>query len=48
MRQEPCYITAFQYAADSPQLIEANLFIKECRKKVINSGRHFGKKEWLI
>jgi hypothetical protein len=50
MGQEPWlgYIMALQYNQDSPQIIQSNLFIDECRRKGIESERLFGKKEWVI
>lgn len=50
MGQEPWlgYIMALQYNEDSPQIVQSNLFIDECRKKGIESERLFGRKEWIL
>lgn len=50
MGQEPWlgYIMALQYNQDSPQIVQSNLFIDECRKRGIESERLFGRKEWII
>jgi L-ascorbate metabolism protein UlaG (beta-lactamase superfamily) len=50
MGQEPWlgYIMALQYNEDSPQIVQSNLFIDECRKKGIESERLFGRKEWNL
>jgi len=50
MGQEPWlnYIMALEYAPDSIQITESDLFIKTCQAMNIKAERLYGKKEWIV
>jgi hypothetical protein len=42
------HIMALAYTAESPQIVESDKLLAECRQAGILAERPFGKREWLV